>query len=121
MPIKVVIVIMLRYTTNMGKYEAKIPEIREKIVKGINPEKIILFGSYAWGKPTKDSDVDLFIVKDSEERRIDRAREVRKVILGSGVAVDILVYTPKEVEKRVSMEDPFIMNILNKGKLLYSV
>ena len=104
----------------MSEYEAKIPEIREKIVREMNPEKIILFGSYAWGKPNSDSDVDLFIVKDSKERRIDRIREVRKIILGSGVAVDILVYTPKEIEKRVDLEDPFILNILNKGRIIYS-
>ena len=110
----------MRYRINMSEYEAKIPEIREKIVREMNPEKIILFGSYAWGKPNSDSDVDLFIVKDSKERRIDRIREVRKIILGSGVAVDILVYTPKEIEKRVDLEDPFILNILNKGRIIYS-
>ena len=54
----------MRYRINMSEYEAKIPEIREKIVREMNPEKIILFGSYAWGKPNSDSDVDLFIVKD---------------------------------------------------------
>ncbi|MEK7658033.1 MAG: nucleotidyltransferase domain-containing protein [Patescibacteria group bacterium] len=52
----------------------KIQEITNKIVKEYNPRKIILFGSYAWGKPTEDSDVDLFIIKDSFDRRIERER-----------------------------------------------
>lgn len=103
----------------MGKYEQKIPEIKEKILKEIKPKKIILFGSYAWGKPTEDSDVDLFIIKESEKRRIDRAREVRKALFGSGVPVDILVYTPDEIKKRLELEDPFVVNILEKGKILY--
>lgn len=104
----------------MGKYEAKIPEIKEKIVKAINPEKIILFGSYAWGKPTDDSDVDLFIVKKSKKRRIDRAREAREAISGSGVPVDILVYTPEELKKSiVENQNLFIEDIARNGKILY--
>lgn len=104
----------------MKNYKNKITKIKEKIIKKIKPQKIILFGSYAWGKPTANSDVDLFIIKESNKRRIDRAREVRKIIFGSGVPVDILVYTPKEVEKRIDLEDPFIESILERGKLLYS-
>jgi predicted nucleotidyltransferase len=103
----------------MGKYEAKIPEIKEKIVKEINPEKIILFGSYAWGKPTDDSDVDLFIIQNSSESRLSRQTELRRRLWGSGVPMDLLVYTPKEVEKRLEIDDPFISYILNKGKVLY--
>lgn len=103
----------------MGKYEAKIPEIKEKIVKEFQPQKIILFGSYAWGTPTDDSDLDLFIIKESQERRIDRQRKLRKILWGSEVPMDFLVYTPKEVEKRLEIEDPFVSYILSKGKVLY--
>lgn len=104
---------------SMGKYEAKIPEIKEKIVKEFQPQKIILFGSYAWGTPTDDSDLDLFIIKESQERRIDRQRKLRKILWGSEVPMDFLVYTPKEVEKRLEIEDPFVSYILSKGKVLY--
>ena len=103
----------------MGKYESRIPEIKDKIVKAINPEKIILFGSYAWGKPTEDSDVDLFVIKDSSERRIDRQRNLRMKLFGSGVPMDLLVYTPKEIDKRLEIEDTFISYILSNGKVLY--
>ncbi len=104
----------------MGKYEAKIPEIKEKIVKAINPEKIILFGSYAWGKPADDSDEDLLIVKESKQRKLDRAREVRDVISDSGVPVDILVYTPEEVKKSINENrNLFVEDIVRNGKIIY--
>jgi predicted nucleotidyltransferase len=105
----------------MNKYEAKIPEIREKIVKEINPEKIILFGSYAWGNPTEDSDVDLFIIQKSLQSRSDRQAELRRKLWGSGVPMDLLVYTPAEIEKRLEIDDPFISYILSKGKIIYQV
>lgn len=61
----------------------KIKKVTERIVREYRPEKIILFGSYAWGKPGPDSDVDLFIIKKSRKRRIDRQRELHMMLLGS--------------------------------------
>jgi len=95
-------------------------KIKNQIVENFKPEKIIIFGSYAWGKPGKDSDLDLFIIKKSKKRRIDRAREVRKIIFGSEIATDILVYTPKEVKERNEIGDPFIERILEEGKIIYT-
>ncbi len=117
--LRVVIMANLRYNANMGKYEARIPEIREKIVREIGPEKIILFGSYAWGNPTEDSDIDLFIIQKSSQSRLDRQAELRRKLWGSGVPMDLLVYTPAEIEKRLEIDDPFISHILNKGKIIY--
>lgn len=97
----------------------KIKEIADKIVKEFQPEKIILFGSYAWGKPGPDSDVDLFVVKEEKRSKIEMMRKVYDVIYGSGEAVDVLVYTPKQIEKRKKLGDPFVMNILNNGRILY--
>jgi uncharacterized protein len=116
---EVVIIVRLRYNTNMGKYEAKIPEIKEKIVREINPEKIILFGSYAWGEPTEDSDVDFLIIKKSDEPRRSRQISLRQKLFGSGVPMDLLIYTPEELEKRMSIRDVFIRKILRDGKLIY--
>ncbi|MFA6047919.1 MAG: nucleotidyltransferase domain-containing protein [Parcubacteria group bacterium] len=109
----------------MGKYEAKIPEIKERIVKEIDPEKIILFGSYAWGNPTEDSDVDLFVVKKSSEKRLERQRKLRKILFdsisGNFPAMDILVYTPEETEKSVNEhKNLFIEDILRHGKTIYT-
>lgn len=103
------------------KGQEEIKKITDQIVKNYQPEKIILFGSYAWGKPTKDSDIDLFIVKGSRKRRIDRERELSKYLFGHDFpAMDILIYTPAETKKRLSIKDPFIKDIISKGKLLYA-
>ena len=104
----------------MSKYRGEIEGIKKVIVKNFQPEKIILFGSYAWGKPKEESDVDLLIIKKSRKKRIDRAREVRKTIMKTGVPVEVLVYTPSEIKERIELEDPFIENILKQGKILYS-
>ena len=95
-----------------------INKISKKISVSYNPEKIILFGSFAWGKPTKDSDVDLFIVKNTKQNRYARQLKVRRLIQGE-LPVDILVYTPKEIDERLKLEDFFINDILNKGKVIY--
>ena len=100
--------------------EQKIKEITDKIVKEYQPEKIILFGSWAWGTPHEDSDVDLFIVKESNEKRWEREYELRRKLFGNKFPpMDLLIYTPVEVERRVVMEDFFIQDILEKGKTLY--
>ena len=96
----------------------KIREVADKIALEYQPEKIILFGSFAWGTPNKDSDIDLFIVKETENAR-EAMRDVHRLFWGRSFAMDILVYDPKNVEKRIQMGDPFVSDILNKGKLLY--
>jgi len=101
--------------------EQKLKEITDKIVKEYQPEKIILFGSWAWGGPKRESDIDLFIIKESKERRIERERRIQRLLLGSRLPVDTLVYTPEEVERRLWIEDFFIKKIINQGKVLYSV
>lgn len=96
-----------------------IHRVVEKIVNEFDPEKVILFGSYAWGKPTENSDFDLFVVKDTPERRLDRVRAVHKIIWGSGLPIDLLVYTPAELKKRLDIEDFFFEDIISKGEVLY--
>ncbi len=99
----------------------KLRRLSQKIVKDYNPEKIILFGSWAWGYPHEWSDVDLFILKKSRKRRIDRERELRTKLFGNNFPpLDLLIYTPEELEKRIQIEDFFIQDILKKGKVLYA-
>lgn len=97
-----------------------IQEIAERIAREYQPEKIILFGSHAWGTPRPDSDIDLFIVKDTTTSPLDRMREVEALLWGTGVATDALVYTPEQVTRRSRMGDPFVREILNRGRLLYA-
>lgn len=96
-------------------------EIVEKLKKEYNPLKIILFGSYAYGNPTRDSDIDLFIVKPTKRKRVDRFVRVKRIIYNPRrtVSVSPLVYTPEEVEERLGMGDAFIKEILDKGVTLY--
>ncbi|MEK7171709.1 MAG: nucleotidyltransferase domain-containing protein [Patescibacteria group bacterium] len=98
----------------------KLPFVINKIVVEFKPEKIILFGSYAWGHPNRDSDIDLFVVKKTSETRIERGQIIENLLWGCGLPVDTLVYTPEEVQKRFELNDFFILNIFDKGKVLYS-
>lgn len=105
----------------MKKYisQKSIRNITNNLVKEFKPEKIILFGSYAWGKPKKDSDVDLLIIKNSRKPYWKLAYEVNKILLWREVAVDALVYSSDKLKKRIEMEDPFVTKIMKKGVVLY--
>lgn len=98
----------------------KLKEVTQKIVKEYSPEKIILFGSWAWGKPGPDSDVDLFIIKKSSKGRINRERDLRLKLFPAGLPLEFLIYTPKETKRRLEIGDFFIKDILDKGKVLYA-
>ncbi len=100
------------------KHQKAIEEISRRIAEEYQPEKIILFGSFAWGKPTEDSDADFLIVKKKKGDFLQEQQEVRKIIDGE-VAADILVCTPEEVARRLEQGDFFFQDIINKGKLLY--
>ncbi len=95
--------------------------IARKIAKDYMPDKIILFGSHAYGRPGKDSDIDLLIIKQTSARHIDRAVKIREIIKNENrlAAIEPLVYTPKEIKIRLEMEDDFIRNIMEKGVILY--
>ncbi len=93
----------------------------DKLVSSYFPQKVILIGSYAYGMPDKDSDIDLLIIKDTHERFFDRLTAVRKAVAGThkGVPIDPLVLTPEEVEERIQAGDQFIGEILEKGRVVF--
>ncbi len=97
----------------------KIQTIVEEIVQGFNPQKIILFGSYAWGTPLKSSDVDLLIIKPSSLPPHHRVTETERFLYPAPLPLDVLVYTPAEIEQRKRLGDFFITRVLQKGKVLY--
>lgn len=107
-----------------GDEEVKkiILKIVEKIKKEYQPEKIILFGSYAYGTPYRDSDIDLLIIKDTQERPIDRRVAVARIASDSKrlIPFEPLVLTPKEVSERLEIGDQFVEEIIRKGELLYA-
>ncbi len=94
--------------------------IVEKIVCEIQPEKIILYGSYARGDFHKDSDIDLFIIKDGEEPSSMIRRKVDALLTGRLFAVDIRVRKPAEVEWNFRAQNPFYLyHIFKDGRILY--
>jgi predicted nucleotidyltransferase len=98
-----------------------IQEIVQKIVAGYAPQKIILFGSYAYGEPDEDSDIDLLIIKDTDKRPIERWMEVKRLLRDRSrrASVSPLVYTLQEFEHRLAIKDFFIQEVLEKGQVLY--
>jgi len=94
-------------------------EVTERIVEALAPERVILFGSYAQGKPTPDSDVDLLIVMESNERPSERRRAVSRLFRERPFPMDIIVRTPQEMKRSLERVDPLIHDILLKGKVLY--
>ena len=73
-----------------AKQKKQIKAIVQKL-KTYKPERVILFGSYAWGKPTKSSDLDLLIIKKTKKKRLRRAPEVYKLLFYAPLPIDALV------------------------------
>jgi uncharacterized protein len=99
--------------------EEILAEIVQRIVTKCDPERIILFGSYAYGTASPDSDVDLFIIQKTNLRRVERSVAISELILPRPFPVDILVKTPAEIQEALRKNDPFLQEILNRGRLLY--
>lgn len=94
--------------------------IERRLVAALKPEQIILFGSYAYGEPTEDSDIDLLvIVSRSDEPRYRRARPAYKALRGIGIPKDILVMTRAEVDRKASVPSSLVSQALRSGKVLY--
>jgi len=94
-------------------------EIAQKVVQAFRPKNIILFGSYAYGKPTSDSDLDLLIVMESRDRPAERIRKVSDLFDPRPLPMDFIVLTPSEVRHRLSGFDPFLEEVIEKGQMLY--
>jgi len=99
--------------------QEKINEVVERIVKNVQPEKVILFGSYAYGKPNEDSDLDILVIKESVLPRHERVKEIKKYLWGIKIPVDLIVYTPEEIDEWRGVKNSFINEVMEKGKVLY--
>jgi predicted nucleotidyltransferase len=95
-----------------------IVELAARIVQQFHPERIILFGSCAYGRPTADSDVELLVILPFEGHPARKAAEIRTSIRAP-FPMDLLVHTPQQVQRRVEQGDFFIREIMEKGKVLY--
>ena len=99
--------------------ESQLDTVTRRIIEALNPQKIILFGSHAYGMPTPDSDVDILIVMESQDRPTERAVKVSRLLRPRPFPMDILVRTPEEIRHRLKIGDHFIQEIMNQGKILY--
>jgi predicted nucleotidyltransferase len=101
--------------------QADLQRLLDKLIPDYKPEKIILFGSYAHGNPTRDSDLDLFIIKETSATPFYRRVEVRGICNDRQrrTAFQPLVATPEEWRQRIAMGNPFFLEVERKGKVLY--
>ena len=99
--------------------DALLSEMVSKIAKHFHPDKIILFGSRAWGAPTRESDVDIPVVMDIEGSSIRETSEISRIARPRFLPMDIIVRTSDGIKQRIRIGDPFIKRIMNRGQVLY--
>jgi predicted nucleotidyltransferase len=99
--------------------EEVLQAIVHRLVTGLSPYKIILFGSYVSGTPTGDSDVDLLVIMDTQARPVDRYVGVSRLLRPRPFPLDLLVQTPEEIAQALDREDAFIREITTHGRVLY--
>lgn len=96
-------------------------EVKRRLVGAYDPLAIYLFGSYAWGHPTEDSDLDLLVVVEhSEEKTYRRPSSGQRALFGMGIAKDLMVYTKDEFDRSVRDETTLCYKIEKEGALLYA-
>ena len=96
-----------------------ITDVVAQMVERFHPQQVVLFGSYAYGTPTPDSDVDLLVVMETSLRHVEQAVEIRKAV-DFPFPVDLLVQTPQHIAERVALGDVFLREVLTKGVVLYT-
>jgi Predicted nucleotidyltransferases len=89
-----------------------------ELARAIRPERIILFGSYAYGKPTSDSDVDQLVVMPHTGHDIKEAVRIRQC-LAAPFPLDLIVRTPEALRDRLDAGDAFLKSVMERGKVLY--
>jgi predicted nucleotidyltransferase len=97
----------------------KINDIINRIAKKFNPDKIILFGSYAIGNATNSSDLDLLVIKDTDLPYHKRSFDIQKSLIGSMIPMDILVYTQKEFDQERNEQSSFLNSAIKTSKVVY--
>jgi predicted nucleotidyltransferase len=98
-----------------------IEDVTKRLVMAYRPAAIYLFGSYAWGGASEDSDLDLLIVVDtSDKKSYDRPLVAYDALFGMNIAKDIIVYTREEFEAAAKNRATLISKIKRHGKLLYA-
>ena len=97
-----------------------IEQLASQIADRFHPQKIILFGSYAYGKPSPWSDVDLLVIMETPKGELETAMEIIESLPATLFSVDILARSQKTIDHRKAIGDVFMQEITTKGKTLYA-
>jgi predicted nucleotidyltransferase len=105
--------------TTRAKHD--LSKLLNKLIVGYAPQQVILFGSFAYGKPDQHSDLDLLIVKETNKSPFQRRVEVGHIVQDQSRMTPIqpLVITPQELKEQLQKGNPFLIEILQKGEVLY--
>ncbi|MBA7699419.1 hypothetical protein ES703_108114 [subsurface metagenome] len=103
-------------------------ELQKKIIEyllPLQPEKVILFGSYGYGKPNKESDIDLLVIKDIPKNKVREYRlQIKKILWqkfnDENIYFDVLVDNEKRISERIKIGDLFYQEIYNNGQVIYA-
>ena len=95
-----------------------IDAVVQQVADRFQPEKVILFGSYAYGSPTPESDVDLLVIMRTSLKHTQQAVRICQAI-EYHFGLDLIVYTPEMLERRLQLGDSFVTEIMSQGKVLY--
>lgn len=95
-------------------------EVVRRIVAAIDPDKIILFGSYAHGTPHEYSDIDLLVIKSGVAHPMDVAEEIYGLFWDKAIAIDVLVSSPDRIERELAYGNSFLRTqIIERGRIVY--
>lgn len=98
--------------------QKNIHELSKQIVRHFHPERIILFGSYAYGTPTPDSDWDLLVILPFQGKSFRKSLEILERI-DCRFPIDLIARSPEDTARRYAEGDPLIREALDRGKVLY--
>jgi len=93
--------------------------VAQRIAERFQPEKIILFGSYAYGDPNPESDVDFLVIMETPLRSRQQRLEISRILSPRPFPLDIIVRTPRELAERIALGDLFLREVTTRGKVLY--
>jgi predicted nucleotidyltransferase len=96
----------------------KIRDLTSQIARAFNPDRIILFGSHAYGQPGNDSDVDILVVLPFKGKPVRKAIEIRNRV-NAEMPLDLIVRTPEQLAERLAQNDWFMREIVERGRTLY--
>lgn len=94
-------------------------EVTRRIVESVKPQRVLLFGSAARGRMSKDSDLDMLVVMRKSVHRRQVAQKIYRNLHGTGIAVDIIVATEKDLEQYGERAGTILKSALQEGRVLY--